>query len=50
MSLWKPGGPGPNPHPSVLPEGWRKGPIGVEKEKMKVRKLGKREPKEGGSE
>lgn len=50
VSLWRPGGPGPIPHPSVLPEGWRKGPTGVEKEGAKVRKIGKREPKEGGIE
>lgn len=24
VSLWKPGGPGPIPHPSVQPEDWRK--------------------------
>lgn len=48
MSLWKPGGPGLNPHPAVPPEGWRKRPV---KEKVKVRKLwNKRKPKEGGDE
>ncbi len=50
VSLWKPGGPGPMHTPLYYRKAGEKAQQGRRKERVKVRKICKREPKEGGTE